>query len=124
MIVLITFCLKDELHLREERVEVQSGKVRFRRKDDFIDAALRERVRQGNRRVLSPCPRRDSSVFVGRAISQWHIRSVGLPNEQRRGNIGSRPTIGGIEDVTSDPVTRRSLMNKFSKPSKPHLREP
>ena len=51
MIVLITLCLKDELHLREETVEVQSGKVCFRRKDDFIDAALRERVRQGNRRV-------------------------------------------------------------------------
>jgi len=107
--VLTAFCLKDELHLREERVEVQGGKVCLRRKDDFIDAALRERVSQGNSRVRGPCPQRDSSVFVGRAVSQWYVRSIGLPNEQCRCNIGSRPTVGGIEDVTSDPIPRRSL---------------
>jgi hypothetical protein len=106
MVVLAAFGLEDEFYLWEKGVEVHRRKVSLRREYDFVDSGLGEGVGERDCRLRGPCPRRDSSVFIGCTVSQWYKRSVVLSNEECCRNIRSWPPVCGVEDVAGDPVLR------------------
>jgi len=99
MIVLATFRLKYNLHLWEERVEVQRLIVCLRRKYDLVYAAFGEGISERDCSARGTRPRRNSAVFVCSAVSEWLECAVWGTGAESGGDIRCWSAMGCVEDV-------------------------